>query len=101
MAGAPFSRRTFLAAGTAVLAASSVPVWAEIFQTGPAEDALRVEAAEAALARATALGATYADIRVNRYRRESIAAREQQVQSVQRSTSRGFGLRVLVNGAWG
>jgi TldD protein len=53
------------------------------------------------LARATALGAAYADIRVNRYRRESIATRERQVQNVSRSTSRGFGLRVLVNGAWG
>jgi len=101
MALPPFSRRQFLAAGTAALAASAVPAWAEIFQTGPADDAVRAEVAEAALARAAALGAPYADIRVNRYRRESIATREQQVQSVQRSTSRGFGLRVLVNGAWG
>ena len=52
-------------------------------------------------ARAVALGASYADIRVNRYRRESIATRERQVQNVSRSTSRGLGLRVLVNGAWG
>ena len=62
---------------------------------------LRAEMAEAALARAAALGASYADIRINRYRRESIATRERQVQNVSRSTSRGFGLRVLVNGAWG
>ncbi len=61
----------------------------------------RAEAAEAALARAAALGASYADIRVNRYRRESIATRERQVQNVSRSTSYGLGLRVLVNGTWG
>ena len=62
---------------------------------------MRAEAADVALARATALGASYADIRINRYRRESIATRERQVQNVSRSTSRGLGLRVLVNGAWG
>jgi predicted Zn-dependent protease len=56
--------------------------------------------AETALARAKALRATCADIRVNRYRRESVATRERQVQNVSRSTSRGFGLRVLVDGAW-
>ncbi len=72
-----------------------------MFQAGATDDALRAEIAEAALARAAALGATYADVRVNRYRRESIATRERQVQNVSRSTSRGFGLRVLVNGAWG
>ncbi len=66
-----------------------------------AGDAVRAEVAEAALARAAQLGASYADIRINRYRRESIATREQQVQNVSRSMSYGFGLRVLVNGAWG
>ena len=101
MAVPPFSRRHFLAAGSALLASTTVPAWAEIFQTGAADDGVRVEVAEAALARAASLGASYADIRVNRFRRESIATRERQVQNVSRSTSRGFGLRVLVNGAWG
>jgi TldD protein len=64
-------------------------------------DSLRAEVADVALARAAALGASYADIRINRYRRESIATREKQVQNVSRSTSYGFGLRVLVDGAWG
>ncbi|MGE3887257.1 MAG: TldD/PmbA family protein [Vicinamibacterales bacterium] len=97
----PVSRRQFLATSGALLASSRVPAWAEIFQQGPAEDARRAEAADVALARATALGASYADIRVNRYRRESIATRERQVQNVSRSTSYGLGLRVLVDGAWG
>jgi TldD protein len=101
MTEAQVTRRRFLATGTALIAAGAVPAWAGTFQQGPADDALRAEVAEAALARAAALGASYADIRINRYRRESIATRERQVQNVSRSTSRGFGLRVLVNGAWG
>jgi TldD protein len=101
MSPAPVTRRDFLAASGALVAASTVPAWADVFQAGPADDALRAEVADTALARARVLGATYADVRVNRYRRESIATRERQVQNVSRSTSRGFGLRVLVNGAWG
>src|SRR4051794_30992400 len=95
------TRRQFLATTAAAAAVASVPAWADGFDQGPGEDALRAEVADAALARAAALGASYADIRVNRYRRESIATREKQVQNVSRSPSRGLGLRVLVNGAWG
>ena len=101
MAIPPVSRRQFIATGSALLAGTCVPEWADAFQPGATDDARRAEAAEAALARAAALGASYADIRINRYRRESIATRERQVQNVSRSTSYGLGLRVLVNGAWG
>ena len=101
MAIPPVSRRQFLATGSALVAATYVPDWAEAFQLSPADDALRAEAADAALARAAMLGASYADIRINRYRRESIATREHQIQNVSRSSSYGLGLRVLVNGAWG
>src|SRR5687768_4058871 len=94
------TRREFLATSGVVVAGIWVPEWTDAFQSA-ATDASRAEAAEAALARAASLGASYADIRVNRYRRESIATRERQVQSVSRSTSYGLGLRVLVNGAWG
>src|SRR3954468_19798068 len=97
----PVNRRRFLATGSALVAAACVPEWADAFQPGATDDVARAEAAEAALARATALGASYADIRVNRYRRESITTRERQVQNVSRSASYGLGLRVLVNGAWG
>jgi TldD protein len=95
------SRRQFIAASGTIIAASYVPDWAEAFQPSAAGDAARAEAAEAALSRAAALGASYADIRVNRYRRESIATRERQIQNVSRSSSYGMGLRVLVDGAWG
>ena len=95
------SRREFIAAGGTIVAATYLPEWAEAFQPSAASDAARAEAADAALARAAALGASYADIRINRYRRESIATRERQVQNVSRSASYGMGLRVLVDGAWG
>jgi TldD protein len=102
MATPPLSRRQFIAAGgSALLAGTCLPAWAATFQPITADNAGRAEAAEAALTRAAALGATYADIRINRYRRESIATRERQVQNVSRSTSYGLGIRVLVNGAWG
>ena len=97
----PVSRREFVFAGGVAVAAACIPEWVEGFQPNVSEDAKRSEVADVALARAKALGASYADIRVNRYRRESISTREQEVQSVQRSTSYGFGVRVLVNGAWG
>jgi TldD protein len=94
------SRREFIATGGALAAAAYLPGWAEALQSAPSDNT-RVEAADAALAHAAKLGASYADIRINRYRRESIATREQQVQNVQRSASYGMGLRVLVNGVWG
>jgi TldD protein len=97
----PLSRRQFLATGSALLAGTCVPAWADILQPSATDDARRTEVAELALARAAELGASYADIRINRYRRESIATRERQVQNVSRSASYGLGLRVLVNGAWG
>ena len=95
------SRRQFIATGSALVAGALSPGWSESSQSQAVGAAAEAEAAEAALARATALGASYADIRINRYRRESIATREQQVQNVSRGTSYGFGLRVLANGAWG
>jgi TldD protein len=101
MPSSSWSRRQFLATSGAVVAGSCLPVWADAFQPVAADDPVRAEAAETALARAASLGASYADIRIHRYRRESIATREQQVQNVSRSASYGLGLRVLVDGAWG
>ena len=57
--------------------------------------------AEVAISTARQLGATYADIRINRYRFESIVTREKQVQEVARNQSFGFGVRVLLNGTHG
>src|SRR6185436_13464474 len=54
-----------------------------------------------ALNQARKLGCSYADIRINRYRNESISTREKQVQNVSRSQNFGFGVRVLFKGTWG
>ncbi|HEY7736784.1 MAG TPA: TldD/PmbA family protein, partial [Candidatus Limnocylindrales bacterium] len=54
-----------------------------------------------ALDTATALGATYADVRIVRRREESIAIKSGQVEGVATGETDGFGVRVVVDGAWG
>ena len=101
------SRRDFLkSAGVAAgaLSVSSLPSW--ISSVAAAEDAVangidKNALADIALNTARKLGVTYADIRINRYRNESIATREQQVQNVSRGQNFGFGVRVLYKGTWG
>ena len=56
---------------------------------------------ERALDTATARGAGYADVRVVRRRDESIAIKTGRVEGVASGESEGFGVRVLVDGAWG
>jgi TldD protein len=101
------SRRDFLktagvAAGT--LSLSSLPSW--INDVTAAEEAAangvnKNALADISLNTARKLGVTYADIRINRYRNEFIATREQQVQNVSRGQNFGFGVRVLYKGTWG
>ena len=82
------SRRDFLkSAGVAAgaLSLASLPSW--INSVTAAEEAAangvdKNALADVALSTARKLGVTYADIRINRYRNESIATREQQVQNV-------------------
>ncbi len=54
-----------------------------------------------ALDTASALGAGYADTRVVRRLDESIAIKTGRVEGVASGESEGFGVRVLVDGAWG
>jgi TldD protein len=54
-----------------------------------------------ALDTATNLGAGYADVRVVRRLEESIAIKTGRVEGVASGESEGFGIRVLVDGAWG
>jgi TldD protein len=101
------SRRDFLkSAGVAAgaLSLSSLPDW--ISSVTAAEEAAangvdKNSLADVALSTAKRLGVTYADIRINRYRNEAIATREQQVQNVSRGQNFGFGVRVLYKGTWG
>jgi TldD protein len=69
-----------------------------------------VALADAALSRAKKLGATYADIRINRYRDQAVALRStpdittgklDHVPALRESASFGFGVRVIANGTWG
>ena len=54
-----------------------------------------------ALDTATALGATYADVRVVRRLEESVTIKSTRVEGVASGESEGFGVRVIVGGAWG
>ena len=54
-----------------------------------------------ALDTAAKLGATYADVRVIRRRDESISVKSGRVEGVALGETDGFGVRVLVDGAWG
>ena len=57
--------------------------------------------AETVLNAAQRSGAEYADIRVMDMLKESIVVKNERVESAHRSTSIGFGVRVLLDGAWG
>ena len=54
-----------------------------------------------ALDGATRLGASYADVRIVRRRDESIGIKSGRLEGVATSETEGFGVRVLVDGAWG
>ncbi len=102
------SRRDFiktagLAAGVVALP-SVLPSWISDVDAAESATAAAIDKnalADIALGTARRLGATYADIRINRYRLEQISTREQQVQNVSRSQNFGFGVRVLFKGTWG
>ena len=57
--------------------------------------------ADAALTRAKAAGATYADFRFERLRTHLIVARDRELQTSVGSESIGFSVRVIFKGAWG
>ena len=59
------------------------------------------ELAHLALDAARSAGASYADVRFARNRTQSVVTREQRVQGMVDNESQGFGIRTLVNGAWG
>jgi TldD protein len=84
-------RRDFLAAAAA---AAAVP-------RAQAAEPDRPKFADMALGLAKRAGVSYADIRINRYRQQSLFTRERQVRSIDSSASYGYGVRVLKNGSWG
>lgn len=54
-----------------------------------------------ALATAHSKGASYADIRIIKLETQNISVRNGRISSLDYTTSYGFGIRVLANGAWG
>jgi len=100
------TRRDFLkttAATAAVLAAQRGLVVDPAAQTlaAPEADPAALGLAEEALDAARSAGASYADVRVGRYRRQQISTRERQIQGVNDRESYGLGIRTLVDGRWG
>ena len=101
------SRRDFIAIGAAALAASAAashglalppaPTLVLPAQGDPLADELALEAISAA----KDAGASYADARVGRYRRQQINTRERSISGVSDTESLGIGVRTLVSGSWG
>jgi TldD protein len=65
------------------------------------EETLLLEFAKRAVEAARVAGADYADARVASEESESLTVRNQEMEGIDRSTSLGVGIRVLVNGYWG
>lgn len=63
--------------------------------------AIKKRLADAALGAATGAGASYCDVRVGRYLRQSVITRETRVENVVNAESTGIGVRVIADGAWG
>ncbi len=57
--------------------------------------------ADLALAEVTRLGVDHADVRARHEDSESVHVRDEAVEGVSRASSRGVGIRVLYDGAWG
>ena len=105
------SRRSFLGrcgAGAATLTA--LGAWPGLTEGGAPDPTRLAELSAFAMERAKKAGATYADIRINRYRSQAVTFRStidrstgQPVESpsVSDTVSFGFGMRVLADGAWG
>jgi TldD protein len=112
------SRRTFLrnvgmtAGAAAVVDLIDGPFWlVEAQAAEPMALAELERLAGVALERAKSLGASYADIRINRYRNRSVSLRTSpergapdkvnHVPGVIETSSFGFGVRVVHSGSWG
>jgi TldD protein len=94
------SRRSFLAGASAgALALFGTPRLAAA--RGLLVEPRLDELVKRALGAATKAGASYADVRVVRFRRENVATREDRVERVAASEDYGVGVRVIAGGAWG
>ena len=104
------TRRDFLRTGAVAAAATLVgprilsasdPFARSPYIAAPEADTYALDLAAEALGAAKDAGASYADVRVGRYRRQSVSTRERRITGVADSESYGIGVRTLVNGSWG
>ena len=116
------TRREFLKASSAAAAAAGLAACGVAPQTTPAApppappttpatpppaqptslgDASIRALALRALDAATGAGAQYADVRIQQTRTQSVSTRELRVQGLSDNETFGFGIRALVDGAWG
>ncbi len=99
-----FLAKTGLAASALALASNRLsaaesrsPILTAATEPDPAVKVLLLEA----LTAAKLAGASWADARVQRARRQNLGTREQQVTNVSDTDTIGCGVRVLVDGTWG
>jgi len=99
--------RTTSAAAAAIAGLAAVPSAARAALLAPASsppfagDPDLKSLAHVALEAARSSGASYADVRFSRNRSQSLFTRERRVQGLVDNETQGFGVRALVNGAWG
>ena len=92
-------RREFLARGaTAAAGLTLLPGVAHAARL-PLDDPEYRELAMRAVDAAKRAGASYADVRINRNRNQSIGTRERRITGFQDSETFGFGVRVLAGGS--
>src|SRR5262245_10312056 len=91
------SRRSFLVGSSLAALATPRLVAARGLLTDPTLD----DIVKRALGAATKAGASYADVRIVRHRRESVNTREEKVERVASTEAYGLGVRVVSRGAWG
>ncbi|HEU4561329.1 MAG TPA: TldD/PmbA family protein [Longimicrobium sp.] len=94
-------RREFVARGTVAAAGLTLLPGVAHAARLPLDDPEYQELARRALDAARGAGASYADVRINRNRTQSVSTREQQITGFADTETFGFGVRVLANGAWG
>src|SRR5688572_1925353 len=98
------TRRDFIrttATAAALAASGRIPLAQAQTLRAPDADPMALALAAEALDAARRAGASYADARIGRYRRQLVATRERQVAGVSDNESYGLGVRTLVNGCWG
>src|SRR4051812_19208961 len=98
------NRRDFLKTGAVAASALAVPgllTASPPILAPPSSEPFADDLVAEALNAARDAGASYADVRIGRYRRQTINTRERQITGVSDSESYGLGVRTILGGSWG